>query len=51
MYKEKGSTVVNMAYPSVNNWMSSLAIEDKASIKVLEDAEKLMINVVNEVTE
>ena len=51
MYKEKGSTVVHMAYPSVNNWMSSLAIEDKASIKVLEDAEKLMINVVNEVTE
>ena len=51
MYKEKGSTVVNMAYPSVNNWMSSLAIEDKASIKVLEDAEKLMIKVVNEVTE
>ncbi len=51
MYKEKGATVVNMAYPSVNNWISSLAIEDKPSIKVLKDAEKLMIDVVNEVTE
>lgn len=51
MYKEKGSTVVNMAYPSVYNWLSSLAIEDKASLEVLEDAQKLMIKVVKEVTE
>ncbi len=51
MYKEKGSSVVNMAYPSVYNWISSLAIEDKPSIKVLEDAQELMIKVVKEVTE
>ncbi len=51
MYKEKGSTVVNMAYPSVYNWISSLAIEDKESVKVLEDAQNVMIKVVKEVTE
>jgi uncharacterized protein (DUF302 family) len=51
MYKEKGSTEVQMAYPSVYNWLSSLAIEDEPSIKVLEDAQKLMIKVVKEVTE
>ena len=51
MYKVKGSTDVIMAYPSVNNWISSLAIEDEPSVKVLVDAEKLMIDVVNETIE
>jgi uncharacterized protein (DUF302 family) len=51
MYKEKGSSEIQMAYPSVYNWISSLDIEDAPSIKVLEDAQKLMIEVVNEVTE
>ena len=40
-----------MAYPSVYNWLSSLDITDEASTKALEDAQKLMIEVVNEVTE
>ncbi|OIP55631.1 MAG: DUF302 domain-containing protein [Helicobacteraceae bacterium CG2_30_36_10] len=51
MYKEKGSTEVQMAYPSVYNWISSLEIKDEPSIKVLEDAQKLMVRVVKEVTE
>lgn len=51
MYKEKGSKIINMAYPSVYNWLNSLNITDKPSTKVLEDAQKLMIEVVNEVTE
>ena len=51
MYKEKGSKTIQMAYPSVYNWLSSLDIEDKPSTKVLEDAQKLMIEVVKEVTE
>ena len=51
MYKEKGSTEIQMAYPSVYNWLSSLDITDKPSVKVLEDAQKLMVEVVNEVTE
>ncbi len=51
MYKEKGSKTIHMAYPSVYNWLSSLDITDKPSTKVLEDAQTLMIEVVNEVTE
>ena len=51
MYKEKGNSEVQMAYPSVYNWISSLAINDKASKKVLVDAEKVMIEVVNETVE
>ena len=51
MYKEKGSKDVIMAYPSVNNWISSLGIKDAASVKVLKDAEKLMIDVVTETIE
>ena len=47
MYKEKGSADVHMAYPSVYNWISSLAIEDKESIDVLLGAEETMINTVN----
>ncbi|MGB5964080.1 MAG: DUF302 domain-containing protein [Sulfurimonadaceae bacterium] len=51
MYKEKGSRTIQMAFPSVYNWISSLDIKDEASKKVLIDAQKLMIKVVNEVTE
>ena len=33
MYKEKGSDTVNMAFPSVYNWISSLDIKDAPSKK------------------
>ena len=51
MYKEKGSSVVNMAYPSVYNWMSSLAVDDKESVDVLLNAQKTMVNTVTETIE
>ncbi|MDB2562002.1 DUF302 domain-containing protein [Sulfurimonas sp.] len=51
MYKEKGSSDVHMAYPSVYNWMSSLAIDDKKSVEVLKTAEQVMIDTVNETIE
>ncbi len=51
LYKEKGSSEVHLAYPSVYNWFSSLAIEDKASVDILENAQKVMVDVINEVTE
>jgi len=51
MYKEKGSKTIQMAYPSVYNWLSSLDITNKPSTKVLVDAQNLMIEVVNEATE
>jgi len=51
MYKEKGDKEIKMAYPSVYNWLSSLDITDKPSVKVLVDAENLMVEVINEATE
>jgi len=51
MYKEKGSKIIQIAYPSVYNWISSLDIKDKASKKVLIDAQNKMVNVLNELTE
>ena len=51
LYKEKGSSEVHIEFPSVANWFSSLAIKDKVSVKELKDAEKLVIDVVNEVIE
>jgi len=51
LYKEKGSSDVHIEFPSVYNWFSSLAIEDKVSVKELKAAEQLVIDVVNEVIE
>lgn len=51
MYKEKSSTNVHMAYPTIYNWLSSAAIEDKASVDVLLKAQKTMVDVVNETIE
>lgn len=51
MYKVKGSTELKMAFPSVYNWISSLDIEDKPSLKVLEDAQKLMSATISETIE
>lgn len=51
MYKEKGSSTIHMAFPSVYNWISSMDIKDEASKKILIDAQNKMIQVVNETTE
>jgi uncharacterized protein (DUF302 family) len=51
MYKEKGSSMVHMAYPSVYNWISSLGIKDKESIDVLINAQNKMIEMINETLE
>lgn len=39
-YQKKGEKTVHMAFPNVHKWISSLNIEDKASIDVLLDAQK-----------
>ena len=51
MSKKKGEKVVNFAYPSVYNWISSIDITDKASKDVLLKAEKAMNAAINEATE
>ena len=51
MYKEKGSQVIQMSYPSVYNWLSSLSIEDKVATDVLKKAQKAMVGLLSEATE
>ena len=49
--KKKGEAKMTTAFPSVYNWMSSLAISDKKDIEVLEDAQKRMKKILTGLTE
>ena len=49
--KKKGQNTMNIAFPSVYNWMSSMAIDNKEDIKVLEDAQKGMKTILSGLTE
>jgi uncharacterized protein (DUF302 family) len=40
LYQKSGEKTMNMAFPAVHKWISSLNIEDKESIDVLLDAQK-----------
>jgi uncharacterized protein (DUF302 family) len=51
MYKKKGDDTTHMGFPSVQNWISSTDIEDKASLKPLLDAQKLLEDIISEVSE
>jgi len=49
--KPKNKNEMSIAFPSVYNWMSSLAIEDKKEIEVLEDAQNRMKKLLTGLTE
>jgi uncharacterized protein (DUF302 family) len=49
--KKKGEGELKLGFPSVYNWMSSLAIEDKKDLDVLEDAQKRMKKILSGLTE
>ena len=49
--KKKNDTIMHIGFPSVYNWMSSLAIEGKEEIKVLESAQKSMNSLLKSLTE
>jgi len=51
MYKEKGSTIVHMSFPSVYNWISSLEINDKSSKEVLLKAQNAFTSTIKDVIE
>jgi hypothetical protein len=40
-----------MGFPSVQNWISSTDIEDEKSLKPLLDAQKLLEDIITEVSE
>jgi uncharacterized protein (DUF302 family) len=51
MYKKKSEKEMNVAFPSVYNWISSMDIKDKASLDVLLEAQKSMNTILTELTE
>ncbi len=46
MYKKKGENTMHIAFPSTYNWISSMAIDDKESLKVLEEAQASMNKII-----
>lgn len=50
MYNKKGTNTIEMAFPSVYNWIASLAIEDKPSIEVLVAAQVKMELILEKLT-
>lgn len=49
--KKKGVDEMEIAFPSVYNWVSSLAISNKKDIEVLDDAQKKINNILTSLTE
>jgi len=50
MYNKKGTDTIEMAFPSVYNWIASLAIEDKPSQEVLVTAQVKMELILEKLT-
>jgi len=51
MYNKTDTDTIEMGFPSVYNWIASLAIEDKESIDILMSAQKKMENILKKLTE
>jgi uncharacterized protein (DUF302 family) len=51
IYKKKSEDSVHMGFPSVDNWISATDIEDEVSLKPLVEAQKLLEDVVKDMTE
>ncbi len=50
MYQKKGTNTMEIGFPSVYNWIASVAIEDKASADVLLMAQKKMEDILTKLT-
>ena len=51
IYKKKGESTMHMGWLSVENWISTLDIEDEQSIKPLREAQGMIENILKELTE
>ena len=49
--KKKDNNMLDIAFPSVYNWMSSMAIDNKEEMEVLENAQKGMQKILKSLTE
>ena len=51
LYMKKGEEKMHIAFPSVYNWISAMAIDDKVSLEALHDAQKRMENILSGIVE
>jgi len=51
IYKKVGDEKIHMGFPSVDNWITATDIADEVSLKPLVEAQKLLEDVVNDLTE
>ena len=51
MYKKKDEDVMHMGFLSVENWITTLDMEDQESIRPLREAQGMIESIVNEMTE
>jgi uncharacterized protein (DUF302 family) len=51
LYKKKGEPIMHMGFLGVDNWITTLDIEDKESIKPLKEAEGMIVKILKEMTE
>jgi uncharacterized protein (DUF302 family) len=51
MSKKKDADKMNIAFPSVYNWISSMALDNKDDLSTLEDAQKRMRKILSSLTE
>jgi len=51
LYKKKGDKKMHMGFLSVENWITSLDIKDENSIKPLREAQKMIENILQDMTE
>jgi len=51
LYKKKGENKMHMGFLSVENWITSLNIQDEASTKPLREAQGMIENIIHDMTE
>jgi uncharacterized protein (DUF302 family) len=51
IYKKKGEETMHMGFLGVENWITSLDIKDKQSIKPLKDAQGMIVKILDELTQ
>lgn len=51
LYKKKDSPTMHMGFLGVDNWITTLDIEDEESIKPLREAEGMIVKILKEMTE
>jgi len=51
VYKKKGDDTVHISYPSINNWIDDLGITDKAVIAEVQKTQKMMSDILTDLTE